>query len=218
MKVLSAKKIIAFSLAITCICSGILALTTINSTSYAMKSNLKSLMNGIDECIKDKSELSYSSNPYEYIEDNENYDNIVKLGVKVLPLLKDDLESGKAGLKEYIEACAIQDITGIDVSKLEGEWSNAREFSQKYDILLNNVGGYINAVLNSENTSALEKTKMIKDYGVLAVPYLKEEGRSEDSDIIEEAIKQIEGEYISKTKARKLSEIDLKDLREMVIG
>ena len=126
MKKVNLKILLAFSLVVTCLCGAVMAVATVSSTAYAMNSNLKTMLDEIDEKIKDKEDLSFSSDPYDYIEGNENYNNILKLGIDVLPLLAEEIEeSDEAGLKEYILSCAIQDISGVNIADLEGEWSNS---------------------------------------------------------------------------------------------
>ena len=61
------------------------------------------------------------------------------------------------------------------------------------------------------------RLQKIKEYGVLAVPYLKQaENKSDNLDVAKRAIEMIERDYISKTKSRKISESDLEDMYEMI--
>lgn len=71
--------------------------------------------------------VSSSSNPYEYI-DNDHYRSIVALGSGAVSVLEDMYNSGKlTGLKAYISALAIEDITGCHLST-KYNWSSAEEF------------------------------------------------------------------------------------------
>ena len=211
------KKIIVFSFVIICLCGGITTVSTINSTAYAVNSNMDSLMNEIDKSIEKKDDLSFSSNPYDYILSNERYNRIIKLGVKALPILADGIQnSKKAGLKEYIMACAIQDISGAKISEIEGEWSNSREFIAKYVSMLNNVENSINAIIISDNATDSEKVGMVKKYGVFAIPFLSKIAKSNKNyGVSTKAISLIEKDYLGKTGLQLESESEVEDSFEI---
>lgn len=173
------KKLIVLSALIVMACFLIITLSVVNSTAYAMDSNLNTLMEEIDEKIVDKKDLAYSSNPYDYIKDNENYEKIVDLKIEALPLLMAKLEeSDEAGLKEYIISIAIQEISGVEIA--EGRWSNGREFLEEYKAFLRNVKDGVNVILTSENTTEQEKLSALSKYGIYAVPYIPDNLKAAD--------------------------------------
>ena len=139
------KIVISSSILVMAICLIVTIVSVTNSTAYAMDKNMDLLMKDINVKIQEKEDMAYSSNPYDYIEKNESYKNIKELKIKALPLLANKIEqSDEAGLEEYIMAIAIQDISGIDVSSLEGEWSDGQEFLREYKAFLRGVKDNVN--------------------------------------------------------------------------
>ena len=61
-------------------------------------------------------QLSASSNPYEYIQNNKNFNDLVNLGTDALPVIAEKImNSNDDGLKEYILAIAAEKIAKIDL-------------------------------------------------------------------------------------------------------
>lgn len=153
----------------------VIILLTINSftVNAEVNSNLSSLMKTIEQMQKSKSELSYSSNPYDYIKNNENYDNIIKVGIKALPDLVDKLKnSPNNGLEEFIVAIAIQEISQIDLNKGDASCSNAKEYLSEYHRLLRNVKDQAAYIVESKEMTFEEKQAEFDKLGVYADPYI----------------------------------------------
>ena len=88
----------------------------------------QTIINNMDSIMKVSD--SSSSNPYDYI-DNNYYRSIVALGKGAVPVLEEMYNSGKlTGLKAYISALAIEDITDCHLSE-KYNWSSSEEF---YDL------------------------------------------------------------------------------------
>lgn len=70
-----------------------------------------------------------SSNPYDYTK-NDYYKNIVKLGKDAVPVLENMYKNKKlSGVKAYLSALAIQDITKCNLhEKYNLDWSTAEKF------------------------------------------------------------------------------------------
>jgi len=85
----------------------------------------------LDKIINNK-EIGLSSNPNDYIKENQNeYDNIISKGEKGLEYLIDELKSSKEnGLKEWIMAKASVDI--LKTNNPIKEWSTGKEWIEKY--------------------------------------------------------------------------------------
>lgn len=140
-----------------------------------VNSNLSSLMKTIEQIQKSKSELAYSSNPYDYIKNNESYDNIIKLGVKALPSLVDKLKtSPNNGLEEYIIAIAIQKISRIDLNKGNVSCTNAKEYLSEYNRFLRNVKDQATYIVEAKGMTPQEKQSELDKLGVYADPYIQQ--------------------------------------------
>lgn len=74
-----------------------------------IQQNIAQLEQSISDSIS--TPLGFSSSPYDYIKDNQAFENIVNLGTPALPKLKKLLkESDQYGLIENIYAIAIDKI------------------------------------------------------------------------------------------------------------
>lgn len=117
------KKIILISLiCIFCLCG------CSDKKSYAndeqLKNEIMSNLNKINEVTN-----MTSSNPYDYT-NNEYYNNIVKMGKDVVPVLENMYKNNELlGLNAYLSALVIQDITNCNLyEKYNIDWTTADEF------------------------------------------------------------------------------------------
>lgn len=160
MKKICIKKLTIVTVCIMIACFSITGVSITKSTAYAMKTNMQAMLEEIDEIIADKTDLSYSSNPYDYIQNNKYFNNILNLGIDALPIIVDELkESDESGLKEFILSLAIEDISGIKISTIEGEWKDSDEFWDKYEMFMRNVKDNVNVIITSNEASKSEKVE-----------------------------------------------------------
>lgn len=95
------------------------------SDSYQIDINMDLMMDKVAEMQSTHVESALSSNPYDYIKNNDNYNKIVSLGTDALDIIKKKIdESNENGLKEYILAAAANDIAKVDLKKDTYNWSN----------------------------------------------------------------------------------------------
>ncbi|GGH27477.1 hypothetical protein [Paenibacillus segetis] len=82
--------------------------------------------------IINNKEIAFSSNPNDYIKQNQNeYENIISEGDKGLEYLIKELKSSKEnGLKEWIMAKVSTDI--LKTNNPIKEWSTGKEWINKY--------------------------------------------------------------------------------------
>lgn len=218
MKRICIKKLTIVTACILIVCFSIIGIGITKSTTYAMKTNMKAMLEEIDEIIADKTDLSYSSNPYDYIKNNKYYNNILNLGIDALPIVVDELkESDESGLKEFILALAIEDISGIQISTTEGEWKDSDEFLDKYEIFMRNVEDNVNIIITSKGASKSEKLERLKQYGIYAVPYLKEVTSYQDKDhIAVKTVKEICNNFKKETKSEDIDKNDIEIVEKLV--
>ena len=85
----------------------------------------------ITENLKQIGEVSdkTSSNPYDYTK-NEYYENIIKLGIKAVPVLEEMYKDNQlSGVYAYISALAIEELTNCNLyEEYDLDWSTADEF------------------------------------------------------------------------------------------
>jgi hypothetical protein len=130
---------VAFTLIVGVCMALVIMLITMDSTSAADKVqiSLKDIDSGIQKEIREHPMLALSSNPYDYIKDNEYYEDLISLGVDALPELERTLEkSEENGLNEFIIAIAIEEISQADVKEIlddEFAWDTAKGFKAKWD-------------------------------------------------------------------------------------
>lgn len=218
MKRICIKKLAIVTVCIMIACFSIIGIGITKTTTYAMKTNMKAMLEEIDEIVADKTDLSYSSNPYDYIQNNKYYNNIMNLGIDALPIIVDELkESDESGLKEFILAIAIEDISGIKISTTEGEWKDSDEFLDKYEIFMRNVEDNVNVIITSKEASKNEKLERLKQYGIYAVPYLEALTSYQDKEHIAiETVEEICKDFKKETKSGDIDKNDIEIVEELV--
>ncbi len=116
-----------------------------------------------------------SSNPYDYIKNNDYYKQLVKMGPDALPLLEDSIVQSKSnGLNEYILAIAIEDIAKVNLKTYEGKkfgWETARGFVTEWDKHLKNIPETVKSI-QSSSASKKDKIDALVQLGVPAVPFI----------------------------------------------
>ncbi|OBZ16320.1 hypothetical protein A8L34_26950 [Bacillus sp. FJAT-27264] len=117
------------------------------------------------------SEISTSSDPYDYVKNNKDYEAIIALGVAALPELKQLLDkSEQDGLMEYIYAIALEQISKVDMRK-ETNWSTGKEFLKTYTTYLKEIPNKVKFIAN-EPISDTEKVNQLKELGTPSIPYI----------------------------------------------
>jgi len=123
-------------------------------------------------------DIVFANSPFAYIRNNENYEEIIKLGVAAIPELEKQLQSSdENGLNEYVIALAISEISGTDVSLItKGEsyaWSNAKQFLAEWKAAKELVEIDIVMLLQNDSMANKELRERIQPYGVLAIPVIR---------------------------------------------
>lgn len=115
--------------------------------------------------------LAMSSNPYDYIKDNAEYDKLIALGEESLDdlyKLQQDQEKYD-NFQRYIIAIAIEEITKTDLKQSEEYfWMDADGFSEKWNDFSIEAEENIKDILNNNSLSENEKIENICFYGTLA--------------------------------------------------
>lgn len=132
--------ILIVSLVITCFAGSV-------KTASAAEKQTDVLINEIqyriNECLKTESAylsngmlLAMSSNPYDYIQNNDKYDKLIALGEESLDDLYELQQDNDKynSFQRYIIAIAIEDITKTDLKQSEEYFlMDADSFSEKWD-------------------------------------------------------------------------------------
>ena len=148
------------------------------SAAEKVRINLEKIDESIQNEINNRTILSLSSNPYDYVVDNQYYDKIILLGVAALPELETTLiNSENNGLNEYILAIAIEEISKVDVNKILGNtdygWENAMEFESEWTKIKSTASHAVETIILSNELDTEEKIMQISNYGILAIPSLE---------------------------------------------
>jgi len=119
--------------------------TELEPMSQIINRRLKSIM--------DNEKAMFSSNPYDYIEDNKDYDYLIGLGEEALDIMLEKLRvSEENGLREYLLAIACSELLGEDIE--DKRWSTGKEWYELY------LGNILDDAINSINiTQPIESDK-----------------------------------------------------------
>lgn len=169
------------------------------SVEEKVRVNLFKIDESINKAINENTELALSSNPYDYIKDNEYYKNIIELGVAALPELDKSLSNSDVNsLNEYILVIAIEEITHTNVNGIlekEYSWENAKDFLYEWTDIKENVNNEVSEIVTSSKLTAIEKSKKLENYGVLAVPTIKDINKTNAIYSFEKEISDLVSSY-----------------------
>ena len=145
-----------------------------SNTSIAAQidQNFLAIQKDLSKMIIENPEMASSSNPYDYIKDNKNFDNIVQLGDDALPIIAQKIKSSNDnGLNEYILAIAIERIAKVDLKKNGEGWTTAKEFSQVWSKHLRNIPNSVEQIVTSNQSDNLKMENLI-NLGTPALPFI----------------------------------------------
>lgn len=167
---------------------------------------------------KNKMEYGWSSNPYDYA-NNENFDNIVNLGIPALPVMVEEIEASEMnGLREYLFAIAVEEITKTDLKEKAYGWSNGKEWLDQWKIYLRNIPVQVDYIVNDTESTVEEKEAALDELGMMSLPYIKDAidaGHAEFQDIYDSiAGTSASGSRTAETDA--VDESDVEIIRSMV--
>jgi hypothetical protein len=117
-----------------------------------------------------------SSNPYDYVRDNPDFENIIVLGSDALPSLQNKLlNNPDSGLHEYILAIAIETIAKVDLKKNESTmWESAKMFKAKWPEYLTSIPALVETITSDQSLESEKKVNKLVELGTPAVPFILE--------------------------------------------
>lgn len=140
---------------------------------------IEDLING----VIDNSKVQFSSNPYHYVKDNPYYEAIVSYGNEIVPILERAMDdSGKSGLKEYILAIAIEEITKVDLKGDNFGWATGKAFSVTWKYHLKLMPSRIAEIMESNIDSEMKKERLI-ELGTMSIPLILEYIENNETDV-----------------------------------
>ena len=121
--------------------------------------------------------LALSSNPYDYVFNNSEYDKLVAIGPDAIEAIEEGLRNPDkyASLDRYILAIAMEDIVKIALKRVRTyEWQDADTFLSSWSNLKEAVKTEIPQIIGDKSLSEDEKWKEISKFGILSIDPLKE--------------------------------------------
>lgn len=139
---------------------------------------IEDILGDMDESVNEKLDenaiLAASSNPYDYIENNKYFDELVDKGVHAVPDMLQNLKQSKYdGLTEYMIAVAIERATETKLKKTAYAWKDAKEFVDRFEQMSENRVDIVKQILESEKTEA-SITDALEPYGLIGMEALSE--------------------------------------------
>lgn len=158
------------------ICSLLIVLWGNRFADGSIEEQLDSSLASIHAAINKGSGLSAatSSNPYDYVKDNPDFEKIVALGHEALPgLYKRLIDSDKNGLEAYMLAIAIETIAKVDLKQNESTaWATAHMFKAKWPEYVKSIPALVETITADPTLSMEEKVNRLIALGTLALPFL----------------------------------------------
>jgi hypothetical protein len=168
-------KKISIGLVTLLFCSLFAALLLNRTANASIEKQIDNSLASINETIN-KERTATSSNPYDYMKDNPDFENIVALGNDALPGLHKRLSnSQKSGLQEYILASAIERIAKVDLKKNESTmWESAKMFNTKWSEYVKTIPSLVETVTTDQALKDEEKVNKLIELGTPALPFILE--------------------------------------------
>lgn len=137
--------------------------------SKEVQSSVSNIQESIDNLAS--SEVAASSNPYDYVKNNEDFKAIIAAGVVALPELEQLLiDSEQDGLMEFIYAIAMEQISKVDMRQA-AEWSTGKEFLTIYTSYIEEIPSKVELIAD-EPINDVDKIDQLKALGTPAIPYI----------------------------------------------
>jgi hypothetical protein len=160
----------------------------VNAAAIAIDNNLTLIMNKVSSLPP-----TSSSNPYNYIINSNEFNNLVEIGPDALKIIKQRVdESSENGLKEYILAIAAERIAKVDLKGDNFGWSTAKEWSDKWNNHLKNLSTNFKDIIKSDKKSETKNAEVIK-LGIPALPFIIDEVEQGNTDLLPALQKLVEG-------------------------
>lgn len=121
--------------------------------------------------------LALSSNPYDYIKGNTEFEKLVAMGEDaIVPLEKCLANTEKySSFDRYVIAIALEEITKVDFKQYgEYAWEDAESFMVSWEKAKIDVATIVPAVLSDNTLTNEEKWAEIAKYGLLSIDPLQE--------------------------------------------
>lgn len=139
----------------------------------------------IDEQVDDRlasiaakmnKEFNTSSNPYDYIKGNADFDSIVALGNDALPALHTRLSTNETnGLQAYFLAIAIERIAKVDLKKKEStHWGTPQDFDEKWKNYLKSIPASVDTIASDKQLMPYLQVNQLIELGTPALPFILE--------------------------------------------
>ncbi len=218
------KKLLGAVFALSILITAFALNTNTNSVAKQVDSNINAIMKNIRKIQNEHSPLALSANPYDYIKDNSEFNNLVDIGPDALPIIKKRVdESGENGLREYILAIAAEKIAKVDLKENNFGWSTAKEWSDKWNTHSKNLSANFKNIIKSNKSSEAKNAEIIK-LGIPALPFIIDEVEQGNTELISALQKLAEGnkkisfdidsvkDYKEWAKANKKNVQNLRDL------
>src|SRR4030043_1976257 len=112
-----------------------------------------SIMEDIDELIKNRDDLATSSNPYDYTE-LDAYKTFLKIGPQAVPAIYERMQNNpeKNGLEQYLMVIAVEDLGGFSLREEGYEWGTASEWESKFTIFKSTIKNNVLEINSSDKT------------------------------------------------------------------
>ncbi|KTD85785.1 hypothetical protein [Paenibacillus etheri] len=173
------------------------------SVEKQIDQNLNGLAKQLQTEVVNKTDLSMSSNPYDYIKNSTEYSKIVNLGPDAIPILEKKIdESEGSGLFDYIFATAIEEISKVNLKEEQSTtWDTGNKFSEKWKVKLSTLPGEVEKIANSD-LSGDEKITSLKKLGLPAVPFIIDQvegGKTELFPVVQSLVPDSQAESLAAT-------------------
>ena len=174
------KRIIAVcGIGIVCIVVVCILIWNVNQSAKTVEAeSISEIIMEMSDIVKEKIEnnptVKFSSNPYDYIENNEAYDKLIQKGVGAVSEMLSYMEtSGEDGLNDYLIAIAVEEILECNLKETDYAWEDADSFLNQWGKMLKNREKIVKDAMEHAKTEN-EIIKELQPYGLVAMETVEE--------------------------------------------
>lgn len=169
--------IVVFATVLFCTPKNVSAYAQINATIEEIEYQINASLEMDDRYTVNGMPLAFSSNPYDYVKDNSEFEKLVEMGMGAVDAIEDCLADTEKfpGLKGYVLAIALEEIYKVDLKQYkEYMWGDNESFIKSWEKVKNDVTTQVPAILRDQTLTDDEKYGEIAKFGLLAIKPLQQ--------------------------------------------
>lgn len=148
--------------------------TVKRSQARTVEDIIRDMNESVNKTMEQDPSIGLSGNPYDYVEGNQYFDELVERGLYGVPAMMQSLKQSQYdGLTEYLIVIAIEEVTETDLKSTAYAWNDAKSFVEQFEQVSDDRIALVQEALDTNKTEA-SLAKELEPYGVIGMEALNE--------------------------------------------